>query len=93
MPLITFSDTDTTLEVPSGAALLDACEESDAPVPFACTAGACGTCLIQLEAGADQVSPMDADEERTVRSSTELEGARLACQLTVLGDITIKAIG
>jgi len=93
MPLITFSDTNATLEVPVGASLLDTCESNDTPVPFGCTAGVCGTCLIQIEVGADQVSAMDEDEKREVDSATSVDGARLACQVTVNGDITLKAIG
>lgn len=93
MPKITFSDTDLTLEVSAGASLLEVCENNDTPVPFGCTSGVCGTCLVQLEEGADQVSAMDADEESTVGSATTVEGARLACQVTVNGDITLKAIG
>ena len=93
MPIITFTDTGATLEVEVGASLHDVCEANETPVPFACTRGVCGTCLIQLESGADAVSPMGDDEEREVRSHTDEVTARLACQLTVLGDIAIKAIG
>lgn len=92
MPKITFSDTDVTVEVPVGESLLDACEEHAAPIPFGCTNGVCGTCLVVLEDGEDQVNAMEDDEEATVESSTDASGARLACQLVVNGDITVRAL-
>lgn len=93
MPKITFSDTDVTVEVPDGESLLDVCEEHAAPIPFGCTNGICGTCICVLEEGAEHVNEMDEDEERTVESTTDTEGARLACQLVVNGDITVRALG
>jgi ferredoxin len=93
MPKITFSDSDETIEVPMGESLLDACEEHGAPIPFGCTSGVCGTCICVLEDGEDQVNPIEDDEERTVESTTDTAGARLACQLVVNGDITIRSIG
>lgn len=92
MPKITFADTDLTIEVEAGSSLHDACEANDAPIPFSCTVGACGTCVCSIEAGADNVNAIDDDEEGTVSRTTDEDGARLACQLTVNGDITVRAI-
>lgn len=92
MPKITFSGLDETFEVPVGASLLDACEENGAPVPFSCTSGVCGTCAIVITEGADQVDPITDDEESTLSFTTDEAGARLACMLTVNGDIEIKLL-
>lgn len=92
MPQITFSDTDDTVEVAVGASLHEACEANDAPIPFMCTAGSCGTCIIAMEEGADNVNPVEADERQTILMTTDVDGARLACQLVVNGDITIRAL-
>lgn len=91
MPKITFSDTDTTIEVAEGASLHEACEESGAPIPFSCTVGACGTCLCVLESGPENVNPITDDEQSTIDMTTDQEGVRLACQLLVTGDITVRA--
>lgn len=90
MPKITFIGLDDSFEVPAGTSLLDACEEYSAPVPFSCTAGVCGTCAIVIAEGADQVSPITDDEESTLSFTTDEAGARLACMVTVNGDIAIK---
>ena len=91
MPTITFSANGQTLEVESGASLTDACQENDAPIPFGCTVGSCGTCVVVVEAGADKLNAATEDEKETVSMVTDAEGARLACQLQVQGDITIRA--
>ncbi|MDG1498593.1 MAG: 2Fe-2S iron-sulfur cluster-binding protein [Planctomycetota bacterium] len=93
MPKITFSDSSLTVEVETGSALMEACEHNDTPVDFSCTMGACATCLVVLDAGADQVDPADDDEKQTVGYSTDEANARLACQVTVNGDITVRYIG
>ena len=91
MPKITFADNDSSIEVEAGSSLHDACEAAGAPIPFSCTVGACGTCVCTVEVGAENVNPIDDDEESTVSMTTDQEGVRLACQLRVNGDITVRA--
>lgn len=93
MPKITFSDSELEIEVPIGASLLDACEENGAPIPFSCTVGACATCIIAIEEGAENASDADPDELETAESASDVDGARLACQITVNGDIKIRSLG
>jgi len=93
MPTITFSDTDVTVEAPEGTPLLEICEENAAPVPFGCTNGVCGTCVVIIEDGHANVNELEDDEESTLEVTTDAEGARLACQLVVNGDITVRALG
>jgi ferredoxin len=92
MPKITFADTGLTVEVEAGAHLSEVCEANDAPIPFSCTVGACGTCVCAIEEGAENVNAMDDAEEATVTMTTDEDGARLACQLVVQGDVTVRAI-
>ena len=93
MPTITFADTSTTIDVEVGSSLLDACEANDTPVEFSCTVGACATCVIAIEAGADNVNAADGDEISCASSATDAAGARLACQIIVNGDITVRYLG
>ena len=90
MPKITFLKTGETAEVPEGTSYLEYCQENDAPQDFGCTVGSCGTCCVVLEAGADNVSPVTDEERETVEMCTSEEGARLGCQLTVNGDISVR---
>jgi len=89
MPTITFTRTGQTYEVPAGTSFLEFCRENDAPHDFGCTVGSCGTCVFVLAQGWDNVAPMDDEERETLEMCTDLEHARLGCQLEVRGDITV----
>jgi len=84
-----------SVEVSAGAHLLDVCEEHDAPVPFDCRGGACGTCLVQVVTGSSNLSPITDNEEIMLEElgldsrSGEL---RLACQLQVLGPVRLRPV-
>lgn len=92
MPKITLLRNGKTYDVPAGTAFLDFCLAQKAPHDFGCTVGSCGTCRLVLEQGAQNVSPPTADELETIEMSTSVAGARLGCQLKVLGDITVRQL-
>lgn len=83
---------DFMVEVSAGQSLLDVCEEHDAPVPFDCRGGACGTCLVRVVAGSSNLSALTDNEEIMLEElgldpfSGEM---RLACQLRVLGPVRL----
>ena len=93
MPKITFSATGESHEVAEGTSFLDFCQANDAPIPFGCTVGSCGTCCLVIEAGAEFVDAMGEDERDTVEMASDVEGVRLGCQLIVRADITVRAAG
>jgi len=90
MPTITFLKTNRAFEVPAGTSFLEFCQENDAPHNFGCTAGSCGTCVCVLEAGAENVNPIDDEERDTVELCSDDPNARLGCQLKALGDISVR---
>ena len=90
MPKITFLKTGQTFEVPAGTSFLEFCQENDAPQDFGCTVGSCGTCACLLTEGGENVNESNDEERETVEMCTGEEGARLGCQLTVNGDITVR---
>lgn len=60
------------------------------PLRFGCCQGQCGTCVIKVEKGHDNLSRMTEQEKATL-SAKQLEPAcRLACQCALLGDVTIQ---
>lgn len=83
------------VEVVAPESLLDICEEHDAPVPFDCRGGACGTCLVRVLAGSSNLSELTDNEEIMLEelgldpSSGEL---RLACQVQVLGPVRLGLV-
>lgn len=79
MAKLIFEQTDEELELPEGAAIAEACEE--AGVPFACTEGVCGTCVIQVIEGSDNLSEPTQEEKDFLGDETIQE--RLACQCKI----------
>ncbi len=59
--------------------IAEACE--DAGVPFACTEGVCGTCVIEVKCGKENLSPPTKEEEDFLGEGCSDE--RLACQCRI----------
>jgi hypothetical protein len=80
MGKLIFENTGEEIELADGAAITEACEE--AGVPFACTEGVCGTCVIEVVEGMDNLSPF-TQEETDFLGDQDRE--RLACQCRLSG--------
>ncbi|WP_287128510.1 2Fe-2S iron-sulfur cluster-binding protein [Candidatus Cyanaurora vandensis] len=88
-----FEDTSKTITVESGRRFMEICDEYDSPVFFGCRAASCATCLVEITAGLENLTPITPDEE--VLLSILAEGnpkARLACQCVVNGSIAVKVL-
>lgn len=68
------------IEIADGERIKDACEE--AGVPFACEEGICGTCVIEVEEGMENLSEVTEEEEDFLGDECE---ERLACQCRING--------
>ena len=90
MPKLTFLVSGQTHEVPDGTSFLEFCQENGAPHDFGCTVGSCGTCRLEILEGAENVNPITDEERETVEMSTDVEGARLGCQLVINGDVSVR---
>jgi ferredoxin len=87
MAKLKFEHNDEELELPDGAAIAEACEE--AGVPFACTEGVCGTCVIEIKDGTENLSSPTQEELDFLGDGTC--GERLACQCKIKsGKVTIS---
>lgn len=75
MPTITIDGKSETLA--SGEAIQASCETLG--VPFGCQAGNCGTCVIIVESGMENLEPMtDLEGDMGLK-----ENERLACQARI----------
>jgi len=92
MPKLTFLVNGSSHDVPAGTSFLDFCQSHDAPHDFGCTVGSCGTCRLELVEGADHVNPISDEERETLEMCTDVAGARLGCQLKILGDIAVRPV-
>ncbi len=64
-------------QVADGSPIMDACE--DLGVPFACRAGMCGTCVITIVTGVENLEPKTQEEKDMGLADDQ----RLACQTVV----------
>ena len=76
---------DSELEVQDGELIRDTAEQLG--VPFGCKNGICGTCMIDIEEGPENLSELTPEEHDMGRDRTH----RLACQAKIKeGTVTIK---
>lgn len=86
MAKLRFKNTEEEVELPDDSKIAEACEE--AGVPFACTEGVCGTCVIEIVEGHENLSPPTQEEKDFLGDDTC--GERLACQCRLKkGNVTI----
>lgn len=88
MPKITFSAINKTVEAEDGAWMYDVCDEAQSGIPFACKAGACGTCATEILSGAEHLGGAGPRELRTLESrGLDPARYRLPCLMDVHGDM------
>lgn len=86
MAKLIFEGTGEEVELPDGSPITESCE--NAGVPFACTEGVCGTCVIEVVEGMGNLSEFTQEEEDFLG---EMESERLACQCKIKeGNVKIK---
>lgn len=82
MARMIFKDND--VELKDGEGIREACEKLG--VPFGCREGNCGTCMIDVTEGKENLSELTEREEDLARD----EDHRLACQCKIKkGDVRI----
>ncbi|HEX5099361.1 MAG TPA: 2Fe-2S iron-sulfur cluster-binding protein [Polyangiaceae bacterium] len=88
MPRVRFSDQGVEVEVPVGASILNAAQQSGAPEGSACGGVcACSTCHVYVDQGADLLSEASEDEEDILDKAFDVRmNSRLGCQAKLEGD-------
>ncbi len=80
MAKLIFEHSGEECELQDGARIQPACEE--AGIPFSCTEGICGTCIIEVVEGMENFSPVTQEE---IDFLGEQDVERLACQCRIQG--------
>jgi ferredoxin len=76
MGKLVFEHSNEEVEIEDGGPISEPCE--DAGVPFACTEGVCGTCVIEVVEGMENLTEPTPEEVDFLGDDTAEE--RLACQ-------------
>ncbi|MCC6554784.1 MAG: (2Fe-2S)-binding protein [Polyangiaceae bacterium] len=88
MPTIELEGNDlgppVSAHAPAGGRVLDACDDARAPVAFSCRAATCGTCRVDVLAGAHLLAPPADDERDLLERLGAAPAQRLACQAIAL---------
>lgn len=80
--IISSEDEDQEFTVGDGEPIVAPCEE--AGIPFACTEGVCGTCVVEVLEGMENLSER-TQEEKDFLGDDEDSNERLACQCCIRG--------
>ncbi|OIR13714.1 ferredoxin-1 [mine drainage metagenome] len=89
---VTFGNIGLTVTVPAGTRLIEISEKVGAGITYGCREGECGTCLVCIASGMQNMSERSVLEDRVLQENMAARDQRLACQAQVLGgDITVKA--
>ena len=83
--------TSGTAECDRETALLAASTRAEVPLPHRCGGHArCGTCIVTVVEGAEQLSEKGAAETRVLQALKANPDQRLACQTWAKGDVSVK---
>ena len=89
---IEFPITGEVCEVDYDDTLVDATFRYELPIRFRCERAVCTTCLVEVLEGADHLSPVEDREKQTLAAVKAKPNWRLACQVSVLGDVKLDYV-
>lgn len=89
---IHFPKTGQECEVDRDDTLVDATFRYDLPIRYRCERAVCTTCLTEVIEGAEHLSEMEERERQTLAAIKAKPHWRLACQVSVLGDVKLDYI-
>ncbi len=84
---------DLLVEAPIGTPLQRIAGAAGADLTFGCGTGSCGTCRIRVVKGLSHCGEMGPEERDFLGGLEAPSDQRLACQVTVHGDVDIEYLG
>ena len=87
---ITFEDIHQTVNVPAGTRIIEISEKIGAGVIYGCREVDCGTCMMEVTEGWNNLTEPSVLEEKVLRENMAGRHNRLACQAQILGDCKVK---
>jgi ferredoxin len=87
---LTFKDIGLTVSVPVGVRVIEISEKVGAGIVYGCREGDCGTCMMKVEEGWDNLSTPTIIEDKVLKENLAGRHYRLACQAQIIGDVTVS---
>ena len=82
---LSFTDIGVTVTVPAGTRVIEISDKLNSGIIYGCREGDCGTCLMKVVQGMENLSEPSALEARVLGEHFAGRDARLACQAQALG--------
>ena len=83
---LTFTDINVSVNVPAGTRVIEVSEKVGAGIIYGCREGDCGTCLMKIEDGPENLSEPTALEDKVLKENMAGKNMRLACQAQIIGE-------
>jgi ferredoxin len=90
MPNVTFKSDNKTEQAQQGEPLMNVADRTKASIPFGCRNGICGTCIMKVNKGMENLSAPEEKEKNTLQMFGAGPQNRLTCQCKVNGDVEIE---
>ena len=87
---LTFKDINLSITVPVGVRVIEISEKVNSGIVYGCREGDCGTCIMKVEEGWDNLSTISVLEDKVLRENAAGRHYRLACQAQILGDVAVS---
>jgi ferredoxin len=84
---------DLVVEAPASTSLQRIADAAGADITFGCRTGSCGTCRVRIAGGQSHCSEPGTEERDFLAGLDAPPDHRLACQVTVHGDVAIEYLG
>lgn len=92
MPKLKLPADKLELEVPVGGNFREAVQAGGGTILFGCEQGVCGTCLVNVEEGMENIDVKNEQEQQTLETFAAEPNQRLTCQCQMKGpgDVSIQ---
>lgn len=87
---VSFSDIELTVNVPVGTRVIEISEKVGSGIIYGCRECDCGTCIMKVEEGWNNLSEPTVLEDKVLRENMAGRHYRLACQAQVVGDVKVR---
>ncbi len=87
---LTFKDIDVSVNVPAGTRVIEISEKVGSGIIYGCREGDCGTCMMKVEDGWNNLSEPSVLESKILEENMATRHCRLACQAQVIGDCDVS---
>jgi len=90
---ITFEDINITVSARAGTRIIEISEKVGSGITYGCREGDCGTCIMKVTDGYNNLSEPSVLEDKILRENMAGKHNRLACQAQVLGgEIKVRPV-